>query len=115
MNEVKAASGVKGKELFHPVRIALTGAHSGPSSIRWFRLMESGSRLPLSTPVLNVGTRQTFSLGTFAIQADLIAFPYKGGSAMQAKKTLLSWSGGKDSAWALHTLRQNPAYNVAAL
>lgn len=34
---------------------------------------------------------------------------------MQPKKTLLSWSGGKDSAWALHTLRQNPAYNVAAL
>ncbi|HVC90025.1 MAG TPA: hypothetical protein VND66_05315 [Acidobacteriaceae bacterium] len=34
---------------------------------------------------------------------------------MQPKKTLLSWSGGKDSAWALHTLRQDPAYNVAAL
>ncbi|MGH9616999.1 MAG: ATP-binding protein [Acidobacteriaceae bacterium] len=34
---------------------------------------------------------------------------------MQPKKTLLSWSGGKDSAWALHTLRQNPDYNVAAL
>ncbi|MGO8720269.1 MAG: ATP-binding protein [Acidobacteriaceae bacterium] len=34
---------------------------------------------------------------------------------MQPKKTLLSWSGGKDSAWALHTLRQNPEYNVAAL
>lgn len=34
---------------------------------------------------------------------------------MQPKKTLLSWSGGKDSAWALHTLRQNPEYTVAAL
>ena len=34
---------------------------------------------------------------------------------MQPKNTLLSWSGGKNSAWALHTLRQNPAYNVAAL
>ncbi len=31
------------------------------------------------------------------------------------KKTLLSWSGGKDSAWALHALRQNPQYQVAAL
>jgi uncharacterized protein (TIGR00290 family) len=31
------------------------------------------------------------------------------------KKTLLSWSGGKDSAWALHILRQNPEYHVAAL
>ena len=34
---------------------------------------------------------------------------------MQPKNTLLSWNGGKNSAWALHTLRQNPAYNVAAL
>jgi uncharacterized protein (TIGR00290 family) len=34
---------------------------------------------------------------------------------VQPKKTLLSWSGGKDSAWALHTLRQNPEYQVAAL
>ncbi|HEX4022358.1 MAG TPA: ATP-binding protein [Acidobacteriaceae bacterium] len=34
---------------------------------------------------------------------------------MQRKKVLLSWSGGKDSAWALHTLRQNSAYDVVAL
>ena len=34
---------------------------------------------------------------------------------MTPKKTLLSWSGGKDSAWALHILRQNPEYEVAAL
>jgi uncharacterized protein (TIGR00290 family) len=31
------------------------------------------------------------------------------------KKTLLSWSGGKDSAWALHTLRQDLRYEVAGL
>jgi uncharacterized protein (TIGR00290 family) len=31
------------------------------------------------------------------------------------KKILLSWSGGKDSAWALHLLRQNHDYEVAAL
>lgn len=28
---------------------------------------------------------------------------------------LLSWSGGKDAAWALHVLRQDPAYEVAGL
>src|SRR5205823_7997654 len=28
MNEVKAETGAKGKELFHPVRIMLTGSHS---------------------------------------------------------------------------------------
>jgi uncharacterized protein (TIGR00290 family) len=31
------------------------------------------------------------------------------------KKTLLSWSSGKDSAWALHTLRQNGEYNLCGL
>jgi uncharacterized protein (TIGR00290 family) len=31
------------------------------------------------------------------------------------KPILLSWSGGKDSAWALHLLRQDPAYEVVAL
>ena len=30
-------------------------------------------------------------------------------------KTLLSWSSGKDSAWALHLLRQSAAVEVAAL
>ena len=31
------------------------------------------------------------------------------------KRILLSWSGGKDSAWALHLLRQQPQYEVVAL
>ncbi len=31
------------------------------------------------------------------------------------KKTLLSWSSGKDSAWALHVLRQDPTIEVAGL
>jgi uncharacterized protein (TIGR00290 family) len=30
-------------------------------------------------------------------------------------KVLLSWSSGKDSAWALHVLRQDPHIHVAAL
>ena len=30
-------------------------------------------------------------------------------------RILLSWSGGKDSAWALHLLRQQPEYEVVAL
>jgi uncharacterized protein (TIGR00290 family) len=32
-----------------------------------------------------------------------------------AIRTLLSWSSGKDSAWALHTLRQQDEYEVAGL
>ena len=31
------------------------------------------------------------------------------------KKILLSWSGGKDSAWALHLLRQSREFEVVAL
>ena len=31
------------------------------------------------------------------------------------KKTLLSWSSGKDSAWALHLLRQDPAIDLVGL
>jgi uncharacterized protein (TIGR00290 family) len=31
------------------------------------------------------------------------------------KKILLSWSGGKDSAWSLHVLRQSSEYAVAGL
>ena len=32
-----------------------------------------------------------------------------------AEKTLLSWSSGKDSAWALHLLRSDPALEVVGL
>ncbi|MBI5374653.1 MAG: adenine nucleotide alpha hydrolase [Candidatus Schekmanbacteria bacterium] len=31
------------------------------------------------------------------------------------KKTLLSWSSGKDSAWALHILRQDPLIEILGL
>jgi uncharacterized protein (TIGR00290 family) len=34
---------------------------------------------------------------------------------MSRLKTLLSWSSGKDSAWALHTLRGDPRYEVVGL
>jgi glutamyl/glutaminyl-tRNA synthetase len=45
MNEIKTATGVKGKELFHPVRIALTGAHSGPEFDKLIPLIEDGATL----------------------------------------------------------------------
>lgn len=57
MNAVKAATGVKGKELFHPVRIALTGAHSGPEFDKVVPLVEAASRLLLPTPVPSVKER----------------------------------------------------------
>ena len=50
MNEIKAASGAKGKQLFHPVRIALTGKHSGPEFDRLVPLIEEGAELGLGIP-----------------------------------------------------------------
>jgi glutamyl/glutaminyl-tRNA synthetase len=50
MNEVKTAAGVKGKELFHPVRVALTGSHSGPEFDKLIPLIEDGSALDLAIP-----------------------------------------------------------------
>ena len=34
---------------------------------------------------------------------------------LQVKRTLLSWSSGKDSAWCLHRLRQSDEHEVVAL
>ncbi len=50
MNEIKEATGVKGAELYHPVRIALTGTHSGPDFDRLIPLIEEGSTLGLGIP-----------------------------------------------------------------
>jgi glutamyl/glutaminyl-tRNA synthetase len=52
MNEIKAATGVKGKELFHPVRIALTGAHSGREFDKVLPLIEEGAALGLAIPTV---------------------------------------------------------------
>jgi glutamyl-tRNA synthetase/nondiscriminating glutamyl-tRNA synthetase len=57
MNEIKSKTGAKGKDLFHPVRIALTGAHSGPEFDKLIPLFEEGSRLQLPVHVLSVRER----------------------------------------------------------
>ena len=50
MNEIKAATGANGPLLFHPVRIALTGTHSGREFDKLLPLMEDGARLGLPVP-----------------------------------------------------------------
>ena len=57
MNEVKTEVGVKGKDLFHPVRIALIGSHSGPDFDKLIPLIEEGSRLKLRMHVKSVQER----------------------------------------------------------
>jgi nondiscriminating glutamyl-tRNA synthetase len=57
VNQVKAETGTKGKELFHPIRIVITGSHSGPDFDRLIPILETGSRLSLPRPVLSVHER----------------------------------------------------------
>jgi glutamyl-tRNA synthetase/nondiscriminating glutamyl-tRNA synthetase len=45
LKEIKVATAVKGKELFHPIRIALTGYHSGPDLDKLIPLFENGAAL----------------------------------------------------------------------
>ena len=57
VNEVKAETGAKGKELFHPIRIVVTGSHSGPEFDKLIPILEAGSHLPLPKRVLSVRER----------------------------------------------------------
>jgi nondiscriminating glutamyl-tRNA synthetase len=57
VNEVKLETGVKGKYLFHPIRLALTGSHSGPDFDKVVPLIEEGSKLELPRRVMNVRER----------------------------------------------------------
>ena len=57
INEVKEGTGAKGKDLFHPIRIVITGSHSGPDFDRVIPLIEAGGQLLLPQHVLNVRER----------------------------------------------------------
>jgi nondiscriminating glutamyl-tRNA synthetase len=50
MNEIKAATGARGKELLYPVRIAITGAHPGCEFDKLLPLIEDGAALGLGIP-----------------------------------------------------------------
>jgi glutamyl/glutaminyl-tRNA synthetase len=57
VGEVKAVSGQKGKNLFHPIRAALTGRGSGLELERLIPLYEDGSRLRLPRRVMSCRDR----------------------------------------------------------
>ena len=57
VSEVKAETGAKGKELFHPIRIIVTGSHSGPEFDKLIPILEAGSQLNLPQHVLSVRER----------------------------------------------------------
>ncbi len=61
------AVGKKGKELYHPIRVALTGEVSGPELEKLIPIFEQGSRLPLKKHVKSCAER----LREFAAAAKL--------------------------------------------
>jgi glutamyl/glutaminyl-tRNA synthetase len=65
--EVQQQTGKKGRELFHPIRVAVTGAVSGPELERLIPIFEEGARLSLARPVKSTAQR----LGELAEAAKL--------------------------------------------
>jgi glutamyl-tRNA synthetase/nondiscriminating glutamyl-tRNA synthetase len=57
LNDVKTETGTKGKELFHPIRIAIIGSHSGPEFDKLIPVIEAGSRLDLPVHIKSVRER----------------------------------------------------------
>ncbi len=52
MEEIEQATGAKGSELFHPIRVALTGTYSGPDFDRLVPIIEEGAALGLGVPTV---------------------------------------------------------------
>ncbi len=63
VGQVKAATRQKGKNLFHPIRAALTGRASGPELERLIPIYEKGSRLNLPRKVMSCGERLAAIMG----------------------------------------------------
>ena len=55
--EVRRRTGAKGKDLFHPIRVGLTGFGSGPELVRLLPVIDAGSRLDLPLPVPGCAAR----------------------------------------------------------
>ncbi len=50
-------TGKKGKDLFHPIRVAVTGAVSGPELEKLIPIFEEGAKLSLARPVKSTAQR----------------------------------------------------------
>jgi nondiscriminating glutamyl-tRNA synthetase len=66
VNEVKAETGTKGKELYHPIRLVITGSHSGPEFDKLIPILEEGSSLKLPKHVKSVRERAQEFMAAFA-------------------------------------------------
>ena len=66
--QVQKETGKKGKDLFHPIRVAVTGAVSGPELEKLIPIFEEGAKLPLHPPIKSTAQR----LAEFAQAANLL-------------------------------------------
>jgi glutamyl-tRNA synthetase len=57
VQQVKESTGAKGRGLFHPLRLAISGADSGPELKRLIPLLEAGAVTSLEPPVAGVAER----------------------------------------------------------
>jgi glutamyl/glutaminyl-tRNA synthetase len=64
--EIKQETGCKGKELYHPLRIALTAQSSGLDLDKFIPLVEEGSRLDMPRPILNCAQRISKMMGSLS-------------------------------------------------
>ncbi|MGE5343771.1 MAG: glutamate--tRNA ligase [Candidatus Omnitrophota bacterium] len=55
--KIQEAKGIKGKELFHPIRLALTGKESGIELKDFIPIIENGSVLPVYPRIANMHSR----------------------------------------------------------
>lgn len=55
--EAKTQTGQKGKNLFHPIRVALTGRSGGPELDKLIPLFERGNKLSLPVPIASAAQR----------------------------------------------------------
>jgi glutamyl/glutaminyl-tRNA synthetase len=68
-NQVKARTGQKGKALFHPIRIALTGRAEGPELDLAVPAIDRGAELPASAGIPKiVGNRERASAFALALE-----------------------------------------------
>ena len=56
-DEIRRQTGAKGRDLYHPMRVALTGSPSGPELVKLLPVIEEGSRLPLKRRVASCAER----------------------------------------------------------
>ena len=65
---IKTRSGLRGKKLFHPIRVALTGRDSGPELDKLVSLFERGSNLDLPQKIKSCETRVSEFIRAMKVQ-----------------------------------------------